>query len=86
MTAVRWIAGLLVFGRGLAFFGMWGSLGMECGGAEDAEGLHFVSMPGEDLLELALAVGKLVVMTGSRKKVLVGDCPRLGGEYGREER
>ena len=45
-------------GRGLAFFGMWGSLGMECGGAEDAEGLRFVSMPGEDLLEMALAVGE----------------------------
>jgi len=24
--------------------------------------------------------GALVVGTGSRKKVLVGDCPRLGGE------
>lgn len=58
MTAVRWIAGLLVFGRGLAFFGMWGSLGMECGGAEDAEGLHFVSMPGEDFLELATGSGE----------------------------
>ena len=58
MTAVRWIAGLLVFGRGLAFFGMWGSLGMECGGAEDAEGLHFVPMPGEDFLELATGSGE----------------------------
>ena len=58
MTAVRWIAAPLIFGRGLAFCGMWGSLGMECGGAEDAEGLRFVSMPGEDLLEMALAVGE----------------------------
>ena len=37
-------------------------------------------------LNWPLAVGKLVVMTGSRKKVFVGDCPRLGGEYGREKR
>ena len=58
MTAVRWIAAPLIFGRGLAFFGMWGSLGMECGGAEDAEGLHFVSMPGEDFLELATGSGE----------------------------
>ena len=31
---------------------------MECGGAEDAEGLHFVSMPGEDFLELATGSGE----------------------------
>lgn len=51
-TAARWFSG-----QGLAEFEFWGSLGMEGGGAVQSVGGRFVTMPGEDLFEAALAVG-----------------------------